>query len=586
VRCKIYILSLISIGFIYNLLGVENRPKMRRACLNRLDSTLDLQWNKPTDTCGTFTHFDLYGRDNNLAVFQRLGQYNSFILSNLSTKLSNLKSWEFYLIYHKSCNGVDSIFSDTIVIDNTPPINSDLDSVSVEMNTQKTILGWNKNSSPDVKGYIVYHVTATNSVIASTNATSYFDNGIRDPSLGSENYSIAAYDSCNNTSLISTSHRTIFMQGVLNQCLKTITLSWSRYVGWNVSTYDIFVSTNGGAFKPAGNVVQNISSFTYNFSSFGDTYCFYIRGYNNLDANISSSSNKICISTGSITANKNSYIAKASVYNNTVELVLITETGKSLQKINIYKKEGGASFALWQSINTSGGVIRITDPSVYVHSKNYSYYFTTEGPCNLIFDTSQISTTILLTVLMVSPGDQLLSWTLYDKFIKNTQKQELLLSNNANFNNGSTWNMLNTYSNSVANSMDQTNFSINQDQICYCIRGIENDANLLFNRKDTSYSNIECLNADPIVYFPNAIQINGYNTSFYPRGVFIDYTKSSYQIYNRWGQLVFETNDIQTQWFGNYNNSTVESEVFAYKATIVGLNGTIKYFDGTIIVLK
>jgi gliding motility-associated-like protein len=108
----------------------------------------------------------------------------------------------------------------------------------------------------------------------------------------------------------------------------------------------------------------------------------------------------------------------------------------------------------------------------------------------------------------------------------------------------------------------------------------------LFGRKDTSYSNIECLNADPIVYFPNAIQINGFNTSFYPKGVFIDYTKSSYQIYNRWGQLVFETDNIQTQWFGTYNYSVVESEVFAYKATIVGLNGTIKYYDGTIIVLK
>ena len=68
--------------------------------------------------------------------------------------------------------------------------------------------------------------------------------------------------------------------------------------------------------------------------------------------------------------------------------------------------------------------------------------------------------------------------------------------------------------------------------------------------------------------------------------MFIDYTKSSYQIYNRWGQLVFETNDIQTQGYGIYNNSTIESEVFAYKATIVGLNGSIKYFDGTIIVLK
>ena len=585
-RCKIFILTLLIIGSIYNILGVENRPKMRRACLNRIDSTLELQWNKPTDICGTFTRFDLYGRDNNLAVFQKLGEYNSFILSNLNIKLSNLKNWEFYLIYHKSCNGIDSIFSDTIIIDNIPPINSDLDSVSVEMNTQKTILGWSKNSSSDVKGYIIYHVTSTNSVIADTNSTSYLDNGIRNPSTGSQNYSIAAYDSCNNTSLISIPHRTIYIEGVLNQCLKTITLSWSPYIGWNVSSYDIFVSTNGGAFKLAGNVVQNISSFTYNFSSFGDTYCFYIRGYKDLNPNTSSSSNTICVSTGSIIANKNSYIAKASVYNNIVELVLITETGKSLQKVNIYKKEGNTSFALWQSPNTSGGVLRITDPSVYVHSKNYSYYFTTEGPCNLIFDTSQISTTILLSVLMVSPGDQLLNWTPYNKFIKNTQKQELLLSNSADFNNSSTWNILTTYSSLLDNGIDQTNFSVIQDKICYCIRAIENDANLVFSRKDTSYSNIECLNADPIVYFPNAIQINGFNTSFYPKGVFIDYTKSSYQIYNRWGQLVFETENIQTQWYGTYNNSSVESEVFAFKATIVGLNGNIKYYDGTIIVLK
>jgi len=149
-------------GLTQNTYGVEGKPVMRRACLNRLDSTLELQWNKPTDICGTFTHFNLYGRDNNLAVFQYLGRYNSFILSSLNIKLSNLKSWEFYLVYHKACNGNDSIFSDTILIDNSPPINSELDSVSVELNSQKTILGWSKNSSVDVKGYIIYHVTGTN----------------------------------------------------------------------------------------------------------------------------------------------------------------------------------------------------------------------------------------------------------------------------------------------------------------------------------------------------------------------------------------------------------------------------------------
>ena len=577
---------LIFLGIIISTYGVENRPKMRRACLNRLDSTLDLQWNKPTDACGTFTHFNLFGRDNNLAIFQNLGKYNSFILSNLNIKLGNLKNWEFYLVYHKSCNGIDSIFSDTIQIDNTPPINSDLDSVSVDLLSQKTILGWNKNSSTDVKGYIVYHVTGTNSVIADTNSTYYLDYGNRNPGLGSENYSIAAFDSCNNTSLISNPHRTIYIQGTLDQCLKNIKLSWSTYAGWSVSSYSIFVSINGGNFKLAGNVVQNITSFTYNFPVFGDNYCFYIRAYKDLNPSISSSSNKICINTGSIIANKNSYIAKASINNNKIDLVLITEAGKSLQKINIFKKEGNSVFSLWQSISTIGGTINLTDPNVSVHSKTYSYYFTTEGPCNLIFDTSQISTTILLSVIMVSPGDQALNWTLYDRFIKNTNKQEVLLSNSDNYNYSSTWNVINNLGNQTATILDNTNFSITQDKICYCIRAIENNSSTTFTRSDTSYSNIECLNADPIVFFPNAIQINGYNTSFYPKGVFIDYDKSSYQIYNRWGQLIFDTNDIRNQWYGTFNDKLVDSDVYAYKARIVGLNGNVLFYDGTITVLK
>jgi len=586
VRCKIFILLILFIGLTKSTFGVEGKPKMRRACLNRIDSTLELQWNKPKDSCGTFTHFNLYGRDNNLAIFQYLGRYNSFTTSSLNIKLSNLKSWAFYLVYHKTCNGTDSISSDTILIDNTPPIDSNLDSISVDLLSQKTKLGWNKNSSNDVKGYIIYHVTGTNSVIADTNSTVYLDKGIRNPGLGTVNYSIAAYDSCNNTSLISTPHRTIYLQGTLDQCLKKITLNWTAYIGWNVSSYNIFVSINGGAYKLAGSVAQNITSYTYNFPAFGDNYCFYIRAYKELNVNISSSSNKICLSTGSIVTSENSYIAKASVNHDKIDLVLITETGKSLQKINIYKKEGNSSFILWQSINTNGGIINITDPSVYVHSKTYSYYFTTEGPCNLIFDTSQTATTILLSVLMTSPGDQILNWSLYNKFIKATKKQELLLSNSSEYNYSSTWNILNSLNNTNTNINDNTNFSVTQDKICYCIRAIENDPNGTYNRSDTSYSNIECVNADPIVFFPNAIQINGFNTAFYPKGVFIDYEKSSYQIFNRWGQLIFETNDIRTKWYGTYNNSIAESDVYAYRAMIVGLNGSTLYYDGTITVLK
>lgn len=583
-KFKHVILLLIGLQ-VLDSFGIETRPKMRRACLNRSDSTLDLLWNRPTDNCGSFTHFNLYGRDNNLSLYEFLGSYTNFSTTNISLKLRNLKTWEFYLVYHKACNGTDSIYSDTIKIDIQAPFNSELDSASVDLSTQKTILGWSNNLSPDVKGYYVYYITGTNSIITTTSNNSYLDAGTRDPRNGPIQYGIAAFDSCNNTSLISVPHTTIYLQSIYNQCNKTISLQWTPYIGWPVDGYDIFLKINAGNYTKIGSVIANINQFTYNFNNFGSTYCFFVRA-KKLASPITSSSNVSCQSTNGIISTKGSYIAKASVQQSEVELSLVIPNGTSVQKINIYKAEGNSPFSLWQSINTIGGTIDLKDPAVNVQSRTYSYFFTTEGPCNLLFDSSQIAKTILLDVVMVNPGDQLLNWNLYDRFIKLTDNQQVLLSNNPTFTKSSPWNIISTISNSTQNYQDNTTAGPNQEQICYCIRAIENNPDINYTRKDTSYSNIQCITSDPIVYFPNAIQINGFNTIFYPKGVFIDYTKSSFFIYDRWGQIIYETKDIQKGWDGSNNGEFVQSDVYAYKATITGLNGKVLYFDGTITVLK
>lgn len=583
-KFKHVILLLIGLQ-VLDSFGIETRPKMRRACLNRSDSTLDLLWNRPTDNCGSFTHFNLYGRDNNLSLYEFLGSYTNFSTTNISLKLRNLKTWEFYLVYHKACNGTDSIYSDTIKIDNQAPFNSELDSASVDLSTQKTILGWSNNLSPDVKGYYVYYITGTNSIITTTSNNSYLDAGARDPRNGPIQYGIAAFDTCNNTSLISVPHTTIYLQSVYNQCNKTISLQWTPYIGWPVDGYDIFLKINAGNYAKIGSVIANINQFTYNFNNFGSTYCFYVRAKKQASS-ISSSSNISCQSTNGIISTNGSYVAKASVQQSEVELSLVIPNGTSVQKINIYKAEGNSPFSLWQSINTTGGTIDLKDLAVNVQSRTYSYFFTTEGPCNLLFDSSQIAKTILLDVVMVNPGDQLLNWNIYDRFIKLTENQQVLLSNSPTFTKSSPWNILSTISNSTQNYQDNTTAGPNQEQICYCIRAIENNPNITFTRKDTSYSNIQCITSDPIVYFPNAIQLNGFNTVFFPKGVFIDYTKSNFFIYDRWGQIIYETTDIQKGWDGSNNGELVQSDVYAYKATITGLNGKVLYFDGTITVLK
>lgn len=580
----VILLLLIGLKVLYSF-GVETRPKMRRACLNKSDSTLDLLWNKPTDNCGSFTHFNLYGRDNNLSLYEFLGSYNSFSTSNISLKLRNVKSWEFYLVYHKTCNGTDSIYSDTIKIDNQAPFDSQLDSASVDLATQKTIIGWSNNLSPDVKGYYVYYITGTNSIITTTSNNSYLDAGSRDPRNGPVQYGIAAFDTCNNTSLISVPHTTIHLQSVYNQCNKTISLQWTPYIGWPVDGYDIFLKINAGNYAKIGSVIANINQFTYNFSNFGSDYCFFVRAKKTASS-ITSSSNTSCQSTNGIISTKGSYIAKASVQLSEIELTLVIPNGTSVQKLNLYKAEGSSPFVLWQTINTTGGTIDLKDVAVNVQSRTYSYYFTTEGPCNLLFDSSQIAKTILLDLVMVNPGDQLLNWNLYDRFIKLTENQQVLLSNSPTFTKSSPWNIISTISKTTQSYQDNTTAGPNQEQICYCVRAIENNPDITYNRKDTSYSNIQCITSDPIVYFPNAIQINGFNTVFFPKGVFIDYTKSNFFIYDRWGQIIYETTDIQKGWDGSNNGEFVQSDVYAYKATITGLNGKVLYFDGTITVLK
>ncbi len=567
--------------------AVEGRPKMRLACLDKQDSTLSLLWHAPTDNCGSFYTINLYGREDAFTLFTLLKTYYT-PTSNISIKLKNLKNWQFYLVYSKACNGTDSIYSDTIMIDQQEPNTMDVDSVSVDLNTQKTLIGWTKNTSQDTKGYFVYYITATNQIIDNTSQTSILDNGGRNPNSGSLAYGVAAYDTCNNTSLISTAHKTIFLSTIYDQCNKSVNLSWTPYVGNTVLQYEIFLKINSASFQKIGAVIANINQFTYNFNSFGDTLCFYIRAIMDKNGNtITSSSNKACVNTSSIIASQNSYIAYASVQNKQVELVLIAPSGSSMQKVNIYKSQNNSAFSLWQSIAHTGGILQINDNAVDVGNQTYSYYYTTEGPCQLIFDTSNIAKTILLHVDMATPGVQNIDWSLYSDFIKGTNKQELLLLNNPNGNKSSTWNIINSFSPIQNFHTDNHTFSTQYQELCYCIRAIENQPNANYNRQDTSYSNISCATAEPIIYFPNAIQINGFNTEFLPSGVFIDYTKSSFQIYNRWGEIIYETKDIRKAWKGtNYRNDFVQSDVYVYKATIVGINGKILYFNGTITVLK
>lgn len=73
-----------------------------------------------------------------------------------------------------------------------------------------------------------------------------------------------------------------------------------------------------------------------------------------------------------------------------------------------------------------------------------------------------------------------------------------------------------------------------------------------FGCTDTSSVSIR-IDGDLIIYVPNVFSPNndGINDVFLPRGTYIDSKNFSLKIFNRWGDLVFETDNLNEGWDGN-----------------------------------
>jgi gliding motility-associated-like protein len=67
-----------------------------------------------------------------------------------------------------------------------------------------------------------------------------------------------------------------------------------------------------------------------------------------------------------------------------------------------------------------------------------------------------------------------------------------------------------------------------------------------------------------VIYIPNSFSPNGYNSVFKPIGEIVISKSYYFAIYNRWGQLLFETTDINQGWDGRFNGTYVSYGAYIY----------------------
>ncbi|MEY4126763.1 MAG: hypothetical protein RL737_952 [Bacteroidota bacterium] len=90
----------------------------------------------------------------------------------------------------------------------------------------------------------------------------------------------------------------------------------------------------------------------------------------------------------------------------------------------------------------------------------------------------------------------------------------------------------------------------------------------------------------PYVYVPNAFSPNndGNNDVLYVRGLFVE--KMIFRVFDRWGELVFESTDVNFGWDGIYQGRKLDPDVYDYYLQVTCYGGLENIIKGNVTLMK
>ena len=252
-----------------------------------------------------------------------------------------------------------------------------------------------------------------------------------------------------------------------------------------------------------------------------------------------------------------------------------------LQRLN---KDTGSWTGLERK-GTANPEVIFTDYDVNTDEFSYRYRIAVYNECEQLVSQSQEAETMLLQGFR---NDELgmqrhnLSWSHYDGFPFGVDRYEVLVKTTADPSNyGQPLETMDANrSNFNRNVSDMTG---DPGLFCYQIIAVEVDPE---GDLEAASSNWLCLVEEPVIWLPNAFTPNGDDLNdWYPWtadapnvGFLGDAPEGSsnfrLSIFNRWGNVVYETESIGTPWDGKVNGKLVPNGVYMVKCQYLDGIGT------------
>ncbi len=489
------------------------------------------------------------------------------------------------------CQWSSNIIGDNLQDDITPKIPL-ISSVSIDTITGNIVITWDQNYEPDTYGYIVYHkdvngfIVEIDTVWGITNTT--YTHPI--PINGPETYSIAAFDSCftpavpptYQTSAKAELHTSMYLTYSTNSCTSQAELTWTPYVGWGggLTDYTIFVKEGTGVWTAVGTTTNT----SYDLSLIPlQTYRVVIRANNGNGSEAFSNIRSFVITAP--TAPTINYLRVATVDQKTIVLRHEISTGTNVKAIRFEKfNNATGQYDLLGEVPATSSTLSITDTDVDVDNFSYMYRAVVIDSCGNLGAISNRARTILLKV----KADQTrlttqLNWSPYGDYDGGVLQYQIYRGIDGVFPATPTA-IVPPDQRYFEDLVDELGFE-HSGKVCYYV--IAEEAINQYGIQELSLSNDACAVIEPLVYIPNAFTPGGINPIFIPVVSFQDVSKYEFSVVDRWGQLVFQTNDPAAGWDGHHQQSgkLVAPNVYVYVLKVVDGNNQEYFFRGNVTVI-
>jgi len=245
-------------------------------------------------------------------------------------------------------------------------------------------------------------------------------------------------------------------------------------------------------------------------------------------------------------------------------------------KITYLKKsQNNIDYYLFDSFSTKEN--EYFDNMVSTGKFSYSYMVQVKDSCDYLSTESNIGKTILLQV-DTSGEFAVITWTPYELWVSGVSGYELQVAGTSKLATDKNFIKIEDYF-TPATVID-SNTKLKGEYYCYRVIAKRNNDFL------ESVSNEVCIPAITRLFVPNAFSPNndGINDVFKPVGIHI--LNYHLQIFSRWGELIFESNDLENGWDGKIKGNYCPAGTYTYTITISGANGTGKRYSGSVQLIR